>query len=147
FGMTVWPNIFSPPLSALGSTTEVPGVASWSAGVLACGAAWVASGGGGGSCWKANAGHEPSASAAINPAMAIDLRIVLLRWTRMTSRARQCKPNGIRVNALLGLSFSESSREPVAAAQHRLGVITGVKKSRPRRGGLAQLLGRGSFCF
>src|SRR5215470_5495629 len=63
----------------------------------------------------------------------------------MTSRARQCKSNGIRVNPLLGFGFSEPSREPVAAAQHRLGAITGVKKSRPRRGGFAQLLGRGAF--
>ena len=65
----------------------------------------------------------------------------------MTSRARQCKSNGIRVNALLGFGFSEPSREPVAAAQHRLGAITGGKRSRPRKGGFAQLLVRGSSRF
>src|SRR5215471_6892177 len=63
----------------------------------------------------------------------------------MTSRARQCKSNGIRVNALLGFGFSEPSREPVAAAQHRLGAITGVKKAAPEGVASPQLLGRGSF--
>ena len=35
----------------------------------------------------------------------------------------------------------------MAAAQHRLGAITGGKRSRPRKGGFAQLLVRGSSRF
>ena len=53
----------------------------------------------------------------------------------MTSRARQCKSNGIQANALLGFGFSEPSRERVAAAQHRLGAITDVKKTAPEGAG------------
>src|SRR6185437_17127134 len=76
-----------------------------------------------------------------------DLRMVLLRTTRMASRLSQCKPNGIVVNTLLGLKIPASPMNPVAAVQHRLGTRPSSKKKPPPKGRLAQLLGTGSLCL